>query len=269
MKSLFTRAALLGASVIAFGAAASAHAEERPFCSGRPGMGTSPCALSPGRVMLETGVDWQRIEDDTGLHDTTAFGQAILRVGVTSTMELNVGWNGFTTLRDRDQSGEVAVDHGAADALIALKYNLKNPDGSGVSIALYPFLTVPVGKRGIGLEHMSAGLVVPVTLPLPHEFSLDIQPQISAVVDDTSTGHNITWGTTVTLARPVTARLTLQAEVGWQRVETVERGESTAYVGFAGGYMLTPRLQLDVGINLRLLGQVADHQVFFGMSRLF
>ena len=62
MRHRFVLLAALAAS------ASPAVAEQRDFCAERPGQTTPPCTLSPGTLMIETGlIDWSRSTDDSGV----------------------------------------------------------------------------------------------------------------------------------------------------------------------------------------------------------
>ena len=67
--------------------ARGARGDEPAIVPDRPGFGESASAVSPGRVQLETGGDWLRLDADTTSLDGP---EALLRVGLWRGVELRV-----------------------------------------------------------------------------------------------------------------------------------------------------------------------------------
>src|SRR3954447_4142871 len=112
--------------------AGAANAEGlRDLCPDRPGLGTPACTMDPGHGQLELGLgDWALTRQGGDREDDLATGDLLVRYGLGSNLEMQVGWTAYTHIRTR--SGN-AVTHqaGAGDMRIALRRNLHNPDGSG------------------------------------------------------------------------------------------------------------------------------------------
>ena len=90
-------------------AATSAYAEDRDFCADRPGRGTPACTLSPGEVMLETGVvSLDHDADAQSATDTLTFADTLVRVGVDERTEVQIGLTGYAHARSRDRASAVA-----------------------------------------------------------------------------------------------------------------------------------------------------------------
>jgi hypothetical protein len=94
--------------------------------------------MAPGKVQGELGLgDWSREQDTESRIDTVNFGDALLRIGLTGSMEAQLGWTAFGHVRTRDRvTGAVEKESGIGDMRVALRQNLRNPDGSGFSIAV-------------------------------------------------------------------------------------------------------------------------------------
>ncbi|MEA3008657.1 MAG: hypothetical protein QOJ91_349, partial [Sphingomonadales bacterium] len=134
-------------------AASSAQAEDlRDFCPDRPGLGTPPCTMDPGHFDIEAGlVDWTLDRTPDLRTDTIEAGQLLVRIGLTDSLEAQLGWTAFGHVRTRDRlTGSVDHASGVGDLTVALRQNLKNPDGSGFSVALMPYATLPTGGQAIG-----------------------------------------------------------------------------------------------------------------------
>ncbi len=130
----------------------AAYAEDRDYCPARPGLGTPACTIASGRVSVEMGLaDWTRDDNPDQREDTILIGDTLVRIGLTDTVEAQVGWTPFGHVRTRDDNGgAIQTADRAGDALIGLKVNLRHPDGSGFAAAVQPFVTVPVGRSPVG-----------------------------------------------------------------------------------------------------------------------
>ena len=201
---------------------------DRPFCASRPGMGTPACVVAPGQAMVELGlIDWTgdstagaRQDSIAGARqDSIAGGEALVRVGIGERWEAQLGWNGFVRQRVRDGVGAVTITRGAGDALVAIKYNLLRPDGGGVSLAVLPFASLPVGARGIGAGDWAAGVTVPFSVALNDTTGVAFTPQVSAAVNGSGQGRHLAYGGVIGLSRALTGSLGLTGELAWSRDE--------------------------------------------------
>src|SRR5690242_2405394 len=84
-------------------AVAPARAEGlRDLCPDRPGLGTPPCTMDPGHVQVELGLgDWTLTRQGGEREDDFATGDVLLRVGLTPSLEAQIGWTAFTHVRTR------------------------------------------------------------------------------------------------------------------------------------------------------------------------
>ncbi|MDB5705616.1 MAG: hypothetical protein JWN66_2732, partial [Sphingomonas bacterium] len=98
----------------------AAFADERDYCPARPGLGTPACTIAPGRVSVETGlVDWTREEDSSARSDTILIGDTLVRIGLTDTVEAQIGWTPFGHVRTRDRiAGIVDTADRTGDVLL-------------------------------------------------------------------------------------------------------------------------------------------------------
>jgi hypothetical protein len=251
--------------------APAAWAQERDYCPARPGLGTPACTIAPGRVSLETGIaDWQRDDTPGERSDTIVIGDTLLRMGVSDTVEVQLGWTPFGHVRVRDKaSGAVAKASSVGDVLVGLKANLANPDGSGLSIAVQPYAVLPVGGAALGAGDWSAGVVVPVSYDLNDVFNIQFSPEIDAATDGDGRGRHFaysgTWGLGVSLGDTLGVTAEFQAAR-----DQDPAGHSTALLaGLSAAWMRSDDLQLDIGANLGLNDNAPDVQVYFGFSRRF
>src|SRR3546814_7814875 len=119
--------------VAARAAATPALAEEgRALCPDRPGLGTPACTVDVGAVVLEVGVaDWTLDDNADSRTDSWAFGDTLLRAGLTPSLEVQVGWTMLGHVRERDRAtGDRTGRTRTGDVTLALRQNLRSPDGS-------------------------------------------------------------------------------------------------------------------------------------------
>lgn len=268
MKAIAIAPLLLGVSAVL---ASPAFAEERAFCPDRPGLDTPACTVEPGRIVAEIGLgDWTHDSDAVSRTDTVLAGDALLRIGLTDSLEGQVGWTMFGHERSRDRTGG-ALDKTSrvGDVTLALKRNLRHPDGSGVSIALMPYASLPVGRQPIGAGDWGAGLIAPVSVELTDKLSLTASPEIDAAVDADGHGRHLAYGTAAGLGFDIGDHLSTSAEVSLMRDRDPGGHETEALAGLSAGWQPGKDLQFDVGVNLGLNHHSPDREVYFGVSRRF
>src|SRR3954463_629551 len=194
--------------------AGAANAEGlRDLCPDRPGLGTPACTMDPGHVQFELGLgDWTLTRQGGDREDDFATGDLLVRYGLTSSLEMQVGWTAYTHVRTR--SGNiVARNGGAGDVFIALRQNLHDPDGSGFSAALMPYATLPTGSDGIGAGDWGGGLIVPMSYELPGGVFLGFTARADAAVDEDGDGRHFAYSGIIGLDIPITDALGATVEL--------------------------------------------------------
>ena len=251
--------------------ASSAHAEaQRDFCADRPGLGTPACTVMPGQVIIEAGIaDWTLDRQSGSRTDAVQAAQLLLRTGLTDNLEVQLGWNGYGHIRTRDALGNVIVANGAGDLRLALKRNLMNPDGSGTSVAIMPYLSLPVGKLSIGAGDWGAGMILPVSFSLSHGIGLALTPEIDAAVDQTGSGRHLAFGSVAGVSLPLKRNISLTTELSWFRDNDPVGRSNRLLLGMSLAWQPSKALQLDIGANVGLGGSAPDQELYFGIARRF
>jgi hypothetical protein len=250
---------------------APAFAEDRDYCPARPGLGTPACTISPGRVSLETGlIDWTREEDSDQRSDTTLFGDTLVRIGLTDSVEAQIGWTpyGHARTRDRIAGTDESTDR-IGDALLGFKVNLHNPDGSGFSIAVQPFVTLPVGKAPIGAGDWGAGVVVPMSVDLSDTLSLQFSPEADAAVDQDGEGRHFAASGTIGLGIAISDAVGGTIEFQALRDEDPSGSTTQSLASVSLGWMPSQDLQLDIGVAAGLNRDAPDVELYVGVSHQF
>lgn len=259
------------ALLAAFAAATpAAAADTRDLCPDRPGLGTPACTVGAGETVVELGIaDWTLEKDGVSRTDSWAFGDALLRAGLTSSLEVQVGWTMLGHVRERDgTTGDTARLTRTGDVTLALRQNLRNPDGSGFSAAAMPYVTLPTGGAGIGAGDWGAGLIVPVSFELG-ALSLGLTPHVDAAVDADGDGRHLAYGSVAGLGFDLSDAVSAAVEVSLNR-DRDPAGHATEWLaGFSAGWLPDADSQWDAGVNVGLNRTSPDLQLYAGYARRF
>lgn len=245
--------------------------EARDLCPDRPGLGTPACTVAPGTVVGELGLaDWTRDSDSAARTDTAMAGEALVRIGLTDSLEMQAGWTAYGHVRTRDRlTGRTNRASGVGDVTLALRQNLRNPDGSGLSFAVMPYVTLPVGGTAIGAGDWSAGLIMPVSFALTGRVSLALTPEVDAEADSDGNGRHLRFGSVAGLGFALTDTLSASTEVALYRDRDPAGHATEALLGLSAGWQPDDATQLDIGVNLGLNANSSDSQVYLGVARRF
>jgi hypothetical protein len=251
--------------------AAPAFAEDRSYCPARPGLDTPACTIAPGNVSVETSlVDWTLQQDSSARTDTVLIGDTLVRIGVTDTIEAQIGWTPYGHVRTRDKiAGTIDSAGAVGDALLGFKVNLHHPDGSGLSAAIQPFVAIPIGGNPLGAGDWGGGVVVPVDYALNDTFGLQFTSEVDAAVNQDGNGRHfaasVTTGLGIALSKKVNMTVELQelrdddpAGKTWQALE------STSFA-----WMPKDNLQFDIGAVAGLNRDAPDLELYVGIARRF
>jgi len=251
--------------------AAPAFAEERNYCPARPGLDTPACTIAPGRVSAETGLaDWTLEQDSSQRADTVLIGDTLVRIGLTDTIEAQIGWTPYGHVRTRDKiGGTVDSADAIGDAMLGFKVNLHHPDGSGLSAAVQPFVTLPIGRSPLGAGDWGGGVVAPVDYALNDTLSLQFTPEVDAAVDQDGNGRHFAASGTIGLG--VALGKTVSMTVEFQALRDADPSGKTwqALESTSLAWMPKDDLQLDMGAVAGLNRDAPDAELYVGVSRRF
>lgn len=249
----------------------TAHAApQRDFCADRPGLGTPACTVMPGQVMVEAGLaDWTLDRQPGARTDTVQAAQVLARIGLADHLEAQIGWNGYGHVRTRDASGNVTAANGASDVRVAVRRNLINPDGSGTSIAIMPYVSLPVGRSPIGAGMWGGGIILPVGFSLSDGIGFALTPEVDAAVNQSGSGRHLAFGSVAGLSFPLKQALSLTSELSWFRDDDPDGHSNRLLSGFSLAWQSGKALQFDVGANFGLGGGAPDQELYVGIARRF
>lgn len=258
----------IGAALLILSTAA--QAELRDYCPDRPGIGAPACTIDPGHISIEAGLsDWTLDQASGERTETLIAGDFLARVGLGTATELRLGWTAYGRERDRDASRAVTRQHRVGDATIGLRQNLRNPDGSGTSIALTPFVSIPIGRQPIGAGDWGAGVAGSAMISLTDMLTFEFAPEVDAAVDKDGHGRHLSYSAVEGLSAKLGTAVTATVEYRAQRDRDPGGHATMQLAGLSIGWQPEDDMQIDVGANTGLDHHTPDVEVYFGVSRRF
>ena len=244
-------------------------AAARDLCPERPGQTTPPCTVEPGHVVLETSAaDWSLQQNPDGRVDTVTIAQSALRIGVANHAEVAIGWTPFASSRARDKAtGFVDHQSGVGDVAFVVKRSFGNSDAPLFAIKAYA--TLPVGHAPSGLGDWSAGMLVPVSLPLTNTVQLALTPEIDAAVNGSGDGHHLALGGAAGLGFKLSKTVSLGTDIRVLRDDDPGGSATKATAGMSIAVQSGDNLQFDTGSNVGLNSNSPDVEVYVGISKRF
>lgn len=245
-----------------------ARAEDRDFCANRPGLGTPACTLAPGKAMIEMGIGaWDHTSDAASIEDDVTLGDALLRVGVTETTEVQIGITSHVSQRTRDRaSGSVDRVTGLGDGTLAIRQSLTGPNGK---VAVEVFATAPLAKSPIGAGQWSGGIILPAGFDLPAGFEIDFTPELDFAANASGAGHHLAWGGVAGLSHGLGKQVTLTGEVAAFRDDDPDGHSTDARVAGSLAWQVSDRFQLDFEADAGLSSGAPDRSLAVGLAWQF
>jgi hypothetical protein len=247
---------------------AAAHAEDRDFCANRPGLGTPACTLAPGKAMLEIGIGaWNHSSDATSIEDDVTLGDALLRVGVTETTEVQIEITGHLLQRTHDRaSGAVDRESGIGDGTLAIRQSVTGPNGK---VALEAFATAPLARSPIGAGQWSGGVMLPADFDLPGGFEIDFTPELDVAANVSGAGHHVAWGGVAGLSHGLGKQVTLTGEVAAFRDEDPAGHSTDARLAGSLAWQVSDKFQIDFEADAGLTAAAPARSLALGLAWQF
>ena len=245
----------------------------RPLCTDRPTKSTAPCTVDAGHVQIESDL-FNFTVDHSGGGDvkTYLFTNPTIKYGLTANLDAEINMVPYAVVTSRDAAtGVTSRTSGVGDLFVRLKWNLLGNAGGNVGLALSPYVKLPTASRGIGNGGVEAGLIAPVNINLPANWSVTIDPEIDLQKNAGDDRRHINTSGLISLSRGVSKTLTLSAEL-WADQNFDPQGEQTQVSADLGAAFIpakAPNLQFDGGVNFGLNHNTPGTQVYIGVSRRF
>lgn len=248
-------------------------ADLRAFCTDRPTKSTGPCTVDAGHFQIESDV-FNVTYDTSGGADTTTllYTNPTLKLGLTNAIDAEINISPWGSIASKDRrTGRTARASGVGDLYLRLKANLLGDDSGDVAVAIEPYVKIPTAPTGIGNGAVEGGVVVPIQVNLPANWSLTIDPEGDALKNAVGDGDHFNMSGLLSFSRPVSKTVTLSLEL-WSDVNFDPGGTATQAsfdLGAAWIPAAHPNFQLDGGVNLGLNNQTPAAQAYVGVSQRF
>jgi hypothetical protein len=230
----------------------------------RPDLTTSAEVVPAGALQLETGLEYERERSGGAPTRQQLIIQAVLRAGLATRLEVSLEGEPFVWRRAADD------DRGSGDYTLALKYRLYAPpeDSGAPTLALRPFVKLPVARAPIGSERPDVGALLLMSLGLPWGLGLDANAGAAAIGQTRPNGFMAQGVASASLSWAATERLATIADFFFATKEDRD-GRASLRATVAVVYRLTSRLALDAGMRTTLAGPGPDWSAFVGLSARF
>lgn len=248
----------------------------RELSTDRPDTTESPFTVDAGHFQLELSfVDYtyNRRNQDQVTSETLAVAPMLLKVGLLNNVDLQLGLDPYTRVKEHDRiTNQRESADGFGDVLTRLKINLWGNDTmhapGDTSLAIMPFMKFPAadsGEGGLGNGNIEGGLIVPLAIQLPDEWSLGLMIEIDLNRSAADDRYVVDLVHTATVAHAIIGELGGYIEyAGFANLNQDElyRG----YIDAGLTYGLTDNLQLDGGVRVGLTEAADDFGIFAGVS---
>jgi hypothetical protein len=182
--------------------------------------------------------------------------------------EIQIGWTAFGLVRTAEGS-PATTTRGVGDVTLAYKRSLLNPDGHQFSVALQPFVTMPVGRAPIGAGTLGVGLLVPVSKDLMRGLQLQVTLEVNAAPDADRAGRHLAYGSVIGLDVDLGGSVAATIEFSAFRDEAAGEHASALLGALAFAWQPTENLQIDAGGGVGLNRASADLRLYVGLAKRF
>jgi hypothetical protein len=245
--------------------------EMRDFNTDRPPKANVPYTVDAGHFQYET--DLVNLADQwTGAMPgyTLLAPNPTLKAGVTNNVDLEVNIAPVVGVRSFNSAiGRSVTTWGIGDLFVRTKVNLWGDDGGTTAFALIPYIKAPTAPPGIGNGAVEGGVIAPLSISLPNDFTLLFNSEIDALKDSVGDGRHANYVNLVTLGHPLVKDVTLYLEF-WSDYDADPSQRITQYsFDTAIAWLVRKNLQLDFGADIGLNCATPAVQVFVGLSQRF
>ncbi len=246
----------------------------RELSTDRPDKTESPYTVDAGHFQIESDlINYTRDEDTSGGNAvrTESFSAAAinLKAGLLPNADLQFVFEPFISerIKDRD-AGSTVSRSGHGDLITRLKVNLWGNDEGQTAFAIMPFVKFPTHRRGPGNNSVEGGVILPLAVSLPQDWSMGVMTEFDVMRDGEGGGHHAEFINSITFGHAICGELSGYIEFfSWVSAETDSDWAGTLDVGLT--YGLSRNTQLDCGVNFGVTSSADDLNPFLGLSVRF
>ena len=238
------------------------RAQMREMSTDRPDTTESAYTVDAGHVQVELSViDYTRDDSDGGDFEALSLFPTNFKIGLLNNADIQFVFEPYV----REEIDDDDAD-GFGVTQIRFKLNLWGNDGGDTALAIMPFVQFPTADDDFGAtDHVEGGLIVPLAVSLPQDWSLGLMAEIDAVRDDADESYGTQFVHTATVGHDIVGDLAGYVE--YTGVASHDLG--LGYIIVLGGgltYALSDDVQLDTGLNVGVSEDADDFNAFVGLS---
>ena len=240
----------------------------RSFSTDRPTKSNVPYTVDAGHFQYETDLVNYTHQVSGSTHiDTLLVPNPTFKVGLTNNvdLEVNVPFAGVHTFG----SGPATTLWGIGDTFVRSKINLWGNDGGNTAGAVIPYVKAPSAPIGIGNGAVEGGLIGPLAVTLPNNFTLLLVPEVDVLKNVADNGRHGNYVFDINLSREVIKNVTAYVELWSDYNADPTFGVTLMSFDTALAWVVVPNVQLDVGANFGLTNATPAIQVYTGLSQRF
>lgn len=239
-------------------------AQMREMATDRPGITETPITVDAGHFQYETALFDYGIERSEGVKTKTfTINDLDFHMGLTNSTALQIMLDSYVVEKEQERStGKQIRNEGIGDLTFRLKRNLKGNYDGNFSIALLPYFTLPTSKSSEN-NKVEAGLMIPMELKLPAEWTLGLQLEVDRVKDKDKNALHTEVLQAISLSHGIIKDLDGVAET-YQTYE-FKKHQWTNYVNAALQYAVNSNCKFDAGLSYGLQHD-AQRSFFFGLA---
>ena len=233
----------------------------------RPDFVESSKVVGKGRFQIETGIAGEHDKTD-GLSERTLTTPALLRLGVSDTLELRAESDGRTWYRAGGAGQPAVRAQGYGDLSLGVKWHVLDAQGARPSVGLLFDVALDSGSGPFRGEGKRPSARISGDWDLPNDFSLGMMTGV--VRERTPMGGRYTSSLlAASLAKGWTDHFQTYVELAAPHIANSAHGGSTLSFDFGGAYLLSDSLQVDTGFARGLNHHTADISWTVGVSARF
>jgi hypothetical protein len=246
-------------------------AQERSFSPDRPNKSTGPYTLDAGHFQYE--MDLLGVQGDyyNGSHTQSRqifTADPVLKLGLTNNVDLELGLGGFSDTRVKQKNaGPATVYEGYGDTTLHVKINVWGNDSGQTAFALVPWVKIPTAAQGLGNDQVEGGLIAPLQITLPYNFTAVLQTEADVLKNANDSGKHSSFTNIVNVSYPLTPKLTGSLEL-YSQIQAQDNPDIYT-LDASLAYLIGPNTQIDAAAYAGLNKAAPDVTGYMGISQRF
>ncbi len=242
----------------------------REMSTDRPDKTESAYTVDAGHYQIEMSVvdytyDRHNPNGEDKNVDVLKIAPINLKAGLRNNVDLQLVFNPYIRERTEENTG-VERKSGFGDIQTRLKINLWGNDSGKTAFAMMPFVKFPTNTDNLGNNALEGGLILPLAVELPAEWSMGLMTEFDFNEDAGDEGRYVTdFINSVTFSHQIFGDLNGYIEF-FSRITDGNRSEWRGTVDTGLTYGLTKDIQLDAGANMGVTRSADDFNPFLGLS---